>query len=97
MPALCDGRDRLVQSKVPLRVQQGVLADVQICDRLCATTRRVKRETTGEAEGIQDFPPSCIVFDPSPVLALIEEEPGLLPFHHVRFEAELILLEDHEV
>ena len=91
MTTLRHGGQRLIQREVPPRTHQRVRADIQIRDRLRPATRRVEREAAGEAERIQNLTPIGQRSHPMPVLALIQEEPGLLPTDDVRLEAQSIL------
>src|SRR5438445_12552782 len=82
-----------VQGEVALRAFERVRADVEISHRLRAAARGVDGEATGKTEGIQHITSSGQRFDEPAVLALVEKEPGLLPAHNVRLEAQAGLQE----
>jgi len=85
-----------VQSKISRRRFQRVLTDIHIGDRLRSASRRVERESAGEAESIQDIRPLREFADPLPILTLIEKETGLLPFHRIRLEADPVFEKDDD-
>src|SRR6516165_998768 len=63
-------------------------ADIQIGQLVSSSSSGVNGETAGETEGIQHRPPHGKSLDLSPVLALIQEKPGLLSAQDISFEAE---------
>ena len=54
-----------------------------MCDRP-SSAYRIEEDCPGTGATLK----MCERLDPSPVLALIQEKPGLLPAHHVRLEAQ---------
>src|ERR1041385_4093302 len=78
----------MIEGKVFLCAAQCVTADVQIGDRCRASAGRIQRESARETERIKDTAIRRKCLDVSPVVALIEEEPGFLSTKRVRLESK---------
>src|SRR5437773_2654472 len=74
---------------------QRVRADVEVCRGLRATPRLVEREAAGEAEHVQHVAAARHRAGAPAVIALVEEESGLLSAHHVGFEADSRFEKNH--
>ena len=72
-------------------------ADIQIRHRLRPTPCRIEGKSAGKAEHIQNITPFREQFHPRPVVALIEEKPGLLAMQDRRFEANPVLRKHHRL
>src|SRR6186713_2406229 len=95
MATTSDGGIAGIKGEVAFGGIQRVLADVEIGHPLRPAAGGIKREAAGEAEGVENCPAARQRFDEAAVLALIEEESGLLPLPDIRLEADAIFAENH--
>ena len=83
-----------VEGEVSPRRCERVGADVEIADRAGPSTGGVDGETARETEDVEDVGAGREIPDADAVVALVEEESGLLAADDVGFEQESLLTEE---
>ena len=91
-----DPRVVVVQREVALGRCERVGRQVEVGHRLRAAASRVEAEPAGEAERVQHLRPGRQGPDDPAVVALVEEEPGLLPADDVGLEPQAGFAEHHD-